>query len=59
MKKVIIDILKKYKFNLIIISIFILINMYIATIPSKTVGIVVDLLYDIEKNKSQIINNII
>ncbi len=58
MKKVIIDSLKKYKFSSLIHFIFIGLNIYLLTIPAKIIGDIVDMLYDIEANKQNIINNI-
>jgi len=58
MKKVIIDTLKKYKWVLMTIVIFVSINMYLATYPSKIVGWIIDLFYNIEKNKLELIKNI-
>lgn len=59
MKKVIIDILKKYKWIIFISTTFIVLNMYLSTYPSMIVGWIIDLLYNIEQNKSQIFNNIL
>ncbi len=58
MKKVIIDSLKKYKLSSLIHFIFIGLNIYLLTIPAKIIGDIVDMLYDIETNKQNIINNI-
>ena len=58
MKKVIIDSLKNYKFSSIIHFVFIGLNIYLLTIPAKIIGNIVDMLYDIEANKQNIINNI-
>jgi len=58
MKNIIINILKKYKWYFLIATIFIILNMYFATYPSMIVGWIIDLLYDIEGNKSQILLNI-
>lgn len=57
MKKVLIDSLKKYKFQIPIHIILIGINIYLLTIPAKIIGNIIDLLYDIEKNKQAILNN--
>ena len=59
MKRVIIDILKKYKWIILISTTFIVLNMYLSTYPSMIVGWIIDLLYNIEQNKSQIFNNIL
>ena len=58
MKKVIIDSLKNYKFSFIVHFVFIGLNIYLLTIPAKIIGDIVDMLYDIEANKQNIINNI-
>lgn len=55
MKKVLIKILKKYRFASFIEAFFILLNIYFLTYPPKIIGQIVDLLYDIEANKSLII----
>ena len=58
MKTVIIDSLKKYKFSSLIHFIFIGLNIYLLTIPAKIIGDIVDMLYDIEANRQNIMNNI-
>lgn len=58
MKKVIIDSLKKYKLTSLIHFIFIGLNIYLLTYPAKIIGDIVDMLYDIETNKQNILNNI-
>ncbi len=58
MKKVIINILKKYKWTFLITVLFIILNMYLSTYPSKIVGWIIDQLYNIEANKQGILNNI-
>ncbi len=58
MKKVIIDSLKKYKFSSLIHFVFIGLNIYLLTIPAKIIGDIVDMLYDIEANRQNIMNNI-
>ena len=58
MKKVIIDSLKNYKLVSLIHFIFIGLNIYLLTYPAKIIGNIVDMLYDIETNKQNIINNI-
>lgn len=59
MQKIIKQSLKKYIKHIIIISVFILINMYILTLPSKIIGEIIDLMVDINSNKSQIITYVI
>ena len=58
MKKVIIDSLKKYKLTSLIHFIFIGLNIYLLTYPAKIIGDIVDVLYNIEANKQNILNNI-
>lgn len=55
MKKIFCDTLKKYKVTIFITILFIAINMYVLTLPSKLIGIIVDLLYNLEQNRQQII----
>lgn len=55
MKKVLKRALKKYKVTIFITVFFILLNVYFATYPPKIIGEIVDLLYDIQGNKEQII----
>lgn len=57
MKKVFWKILKKYKLSIFLIVLFVGLNIYVLTLPSKIIGNVVDLLYDLEKNKNEIILN--
>lgn len=57
MKKILCDILKKYKISILITVIFISINMYVLTLPSKIIGLIIDLLYNLEQNKQQIITH--
>lgn len=58
MKKTIIDIIKKCKWLLLILIVFVVINMYVVTLPAKIIGWIIDLLYDIEGNKNEILNNV-
>lgn len=55
MKKVFWNILKKYRVATFITIFFIGLNIFISTFPSKIIGIIVDLLYDIQANKVEII----
>lgn len=59
MKKVFIQFLKKHYLYLIIQTIFIFLNIYLATYPAKIIGGLVDLLYNIPANQQAIIQNII
>lgn len=57
MKKVVLDILKKYKLRILFQITFIGINIYLLTYPPKIIGGIVDLLYDLEINKEKILNS--
>lgn len=57
MKKVIIEALKKCKWTILLQTIFLGINIYLLTIPPQIIGRIVDMLYDIETNKQNILNN--
>ena len=55
MKKILIDILKKYKIAILTTVFFIGLNIFISTVPSKIIGIIVDFMYNIQENKAEII----
>lgn len=55
MKKIFLGILKKYRVATFITVFFIGLNIFISTFPSKIIGIIVDLLYDLQTNKTEII----
>ena len=55
MKKVLLKTLKKYKLTTFLTVFFIMLNIYFLTYPPKIIGKIVDLLYNIEGNKEQII----
>lgn len=57
MKKVIIDTLKNYKWRILIQTIFLALNIYLLTIPSKIIGEIVDMLYNLDENKQNILNS--
>lgn len=57
MKKVIINSLKKYKWKILLQIIFIGINIYLLTYPAKIIGNIVDMLYNLNENKQEILNN--
>ena len=59
MKKVILDLVKKYKWTVILQIVLIGINIYLLTVPPKVIGAIVDWLYDINSNKDKIILNTI
>lgn len=54
MKKEIINLLKKYKWMMIIMLIFIVANAYLAIAPSNILGDIINCLENIEQNKIQI-----
>lgn len=55
MKNILSKIMKKYIIHISIIVIFIFINMYVLTLPSKIIGQIIDQLVNIEENKEAII----
>lgn len=59
MKTVLKNIIKKLFLKIVLIVIFVGINIYLVTFPSKILGNIIDLMYNIEANKTIIINNII
>lgn len=59
MKQVLKEWLKKSCIKIIISIIFVFLNMYFLTYPSKIIGQIVDLLYNIDDNKIEIVNKII
>ena len=58
MRKVLIEILKKYKWQIIALITMLWINIYILTCPPKIIGKIIDLLYDIDANQANIIKHI-
>ncbi len=59
MKKLLISIYKKLTLKMISIICLVAINVYLLTYPSKVLGKIIDLLSNIDQNKSIIINHII
>ena len=59
MKKELIKSLKKYKWQILIEIILIIISVIFIAYPSKIIGQIVDLLYNIDQNKSEIIRLVI
>lgn len=57
MRKVIIDILKKYKWRMLVQLLFIGINIYLLTYPPRIIGNIIDLLYNLDENKQAILNS--
>lgn len=58
MKKVLLDSLKAYKWQITFQIILMGFTIYLLTVPATIVGKIIDLLYDIEKNRQEIFNNI-
>lgn len=54
MKTVIKDILKRYKWKILLEVLFIIINVYFYTYPSQILGQIIDLLYNAQENKIMI-----
>ena len=59
MKKELMNLIKKYKWHILVYITFIVINIYMLAIPSKIVGNLINYLYNIEQNKTLIIELII
>lgn len=59
MKETLKRILKKQILQIILIIILVGLNVYLLTYPSKILGKIIDLLYNINENKSLILHNII
>ena len=59
MKKELIKSLKKYKWQLLIEIILIIISVIFIAYPSKIIGKMIDLLYNAESNKSELIKSIV
>lgn len=57
MKKVIVDSLKNYKWRILIQIILLGINIYLLTYPPKIIGKIVDMLYNLDTNKQNILNS--
>lgn len=57
MKKVIIDALKNYKWRILTQIIFLGIYIYLLTYPAKVTGDIVDMLYNLDENKQNILNS--
>ncbi len=57
MKRLVLKTLGKYKWKISLQLILITINIYLLTVPAKIIGIIIDLLYNIEVNKQEIIKN--
>lgn len=59
MKKIIINLIKKYKIAIFLMILFITLNMYFLVYPPKIIGEIVDLLYNIDENQQLINKSII
>lgn len=59
MKKELMNLFKKYKLYLIVEAILLVANAYLYTCPAKYLGIITDLLYNIDQNKDLIIQDIL
>ena len=59
MRKILFDLYKKYKWAFIIETIFLIINVYLVAIPSRIVGNMISLLYDINANRNAILIEIV
>ena len=59
MKKTLLNLYKKNALLLLVEIIFIAINVYLLTVPSKLLGQIVDLLYNLDTNKEQIIQTVL
>lgn len=57
MKDVTIQILKKYRWKILLVIFLVFINVYLLSLPSKIVGNIVDALYNLEQNKENILNS--
>lgn len=54
MKRILIELYKKYKWIFLIETIFLIINVYLVAIPSRIVGNMIELLYNIDGNRDAI-----
>ncbi|MBO5349161.1 MAG: ABC transporter ATP-binding protein [Clostridia bacterium] len=59
MKKELINIIKKYKWEIFVKVIFIVANVYVLVYPSKIIGKIIDLLYNPQQNKIEIYESIV
>ncbi|MBR4260411.1 MAG: ABC transporter ATP-binding protein [Clostridia bacterium] len=59
MKKTLLNLYKKNALLLLVEIIFIAINVYLLTVPSKLLGQIVDLLYNLDTNKEKIIHTVL
>ena len=59
MKKTLLNLYKKNTLLLLVEVIFIAVNVYLLTVPSKLLGQIVDLLYNLDTNKEKIIHTVL
>lgn len=59
MKKVIIDILRGYKWQIFLLIALLGVNIYLLTCPPKIIGEIIDMLYNLGANRENIVNSII
>ena len=59
MKKLLTKLLKKHVFLILIELILITVNIYLLTVPSKILGQIIDLLYNVDANKNSIMQTIL
>lgn len=59
MKKTLLNLYKKNTLLLLVEMILIAINVYLLTVPSKLLGQIVDLLYNLDTNKGKIIHTVL
>ena len=59
MKKLLTKLLKKHVFFILIELILITVNIYLLTVPSKILGQIIDLLYNVDANKNSIMQTIL
>lgn len=58
MKNLIKPFLKENRFRIFIQILFIMINMYLLTLPASIIGKIIDLFYNFDANRVEIINNV-
>lgn len=55
LRKILIELYKKYKWNFLVETVFLIINVYLVAIPSRIVGNMIDLLYNVDANRNIIL----
>ena len=58
MKEIFVKAIKNYKWRILLFVVLVGVNVYVLTLPSTITGKIIDLLYDIDNNKQNILNNI-